>query len=81
MARTVALVGVAALPWARWLAAAAPGVAFPGSRVLAWLVGTLLATVALDLVLRLLERVPGVRRVLFASYTRKFRRYPGPTRG
>jgi hypothetical protein len=52
---------------------------FPGSRFLAWLVGTLLATVAVDLLLRPLERVPGVRRVLFASYTRKFRRYPGPT--
>jgi hypothetical protein len=77
----VALVGVAALPWARWLAAAAPGLAFPGSRILAWLVGTLLATFVVDLFLRPLERVPGVRRILFASYTRKFRRYPGPNRG
>jgi ferredoxin len=77
--RILALLAVAALPWARWLAAAVPGLAFPGSRILAWLVGTLLATVTVDLLLRPLERVSGVRRILFASYTRKFRRYPGPT--
>jgi ferredoxin len=78
--RIAALVGVAALPWARWLAAVVPGLAFPGSRLLAWLVGTALATVAVDLLLRPLERVPGLRHLLFASYTRKFRRYPGLSR-
>lgn len=78
--RIVALVGVAALPYAHWLAAAVPGLAFPGSRLLAWLIGALSATVAIDLLLRPLERMPGVRRVLSAGYTRKFRRYRGPSR-
>jgi ferredoxin len=79
--RILVLLAVAALPWARWLAAVVPSLAFPGSRILAWLVGTALATVVVDLLLRPLERVPGARRVLFASYTRKFRRYPGPPGG
>jgi hypothetical protein len=78
LVRAVALVGVALLPYGRWLAAAAPSLAFTGSRPLAWLAGTILATVAVDLLLRLLERVPGASRVIAAGYTRKFRRYRGP---
>lgn len=78
VARAAALVAATALPYARWLSAAAPSFSFPGSRLLAWLAGTIVATVAIDLLLRPLERVPGVRRLLRASYTRKFRRYRGP---
>ena len=79
--RIAALLGVAVLPYTRWLAAVAPGLAFPGSRFLAWLVGALLATVAVDLLLRPLERVPGVRRILSAGWTRRRSRYAGPERG
>ncbi len=56
-----------------------PWLSFPGAGVLAWLVGTILLTTAVDLILRLLERVPGVRRVVRMGHTRKFRRYRGPT--
>jgi ferredoxin len=76
--RIVVLAGVALLPYARWLAAAAPGISFPGSRFLAWLAGTLLLTLAVDQLLRLLERVPGARRLVGMGYTRRFRRYRGP---
>jgi ferredoxin len=76
--RILALVGAALLPYGRWMAAAAPGLLFPGSRFLAWLVGTLLVTLAVDQLLRLLERVPGVRRLVGMGYTRRFRRYRGP---
>jgi ferredoxin len=77
--RILALATPALLPYARWLAAAAPAISFPGSRFLAWLVGTLLFTSVVDQLLRLLERVPGVRRLVGMGYTRGFRRYPGPT--
>jgi ferredoxin len=76
--RILALVAVALLPYPRWLAAVAPGISFPGSRLLAWLVGTLLFTVTVDQLLSLLERVPGVRRLVSSGYTRRFRRYRGP---
>ncbi|MCX7030512.1 MAG: EFR1 family ferrodoxin [Spirochaetes bacterium] len=77
--RLLLLAGVALLPYGRWFAAAAPGISFPGSRFLAWFVGTLLLTVAVDLLVRLLERVPGVRRSFWISHTRNFRRYRGPS--
>lgn len=69
-------IAVAVLPWG--LLAARSWLRFSGAWLIGWLVGTLALTVSVDLALRLLERVPGVRRWLFKGYTRKFRRYPGP---
>jgi len=69
-------IAVAVLPWG--LLAARSWFHFPGAWLIGWLAGTVVVTAAVDLVLRLLERVPGVRRWLFMGYTRKFRRYPGP---
>jgi NAD-dependent dihydropyrimidine dehydrogenase PreA subunit len=76
--RLVAL-AVAALPWGLMVARTVPWLSFPGARVLAWLAGTLLLTVASDQLLRLLERVPNVRRLASIGYTRRFRRYRGPS--
>ena len=75
--RIVALT-VAAMPWGLLAARSVPWLSFPGGRVLAWLVGTILLTTSVDLLLRLLERVPGTRRVVRMGYTRAFRRYHGP---
>lgn len=76
--RILALAAAALLPYARWMAAAAPAVSFPGARFLAWLAGTFLLTATIDQLLRLLERVPGARRLVGMGYTRRFRRYREP---
>ena len=55
-----------------------PALSFPGARFLAWLAGTFLLTATIDQLLRLLERVPGARRLVGMGYTRRFRRYRGP---
>jgi ferredoxin len=75
----IAGLAVAAMPWGLLAARSVPWLLFPGGGVLAWLVGTILLTTAVDLILRLLEHVPGVRRVVRMGHTRKFRRYRGPT--
>jgi ferredoxin len=78
LVRLVTLV-IAAMPWGLLVARSVPWCSFPGAGLLAWLVGALVATVGVDLILRLLERVPAARRFLRRGYTRGFRRYRDPT--
>jgi Pyruvate/2-oxoacid:ferredoxin oxidoreductase delta subunit len=78
LVRLVAL-GIAALPWGLLVARAVPWLSFPGAGLLAWLAGTLALTAGVDRILGMLERVPHVRRLLEKGYTRRFRRYGGPT--
>lgn len=75
--RIAALI-VAAMPWGLLVVRSIPWLAFTGSWILAWLVGAVLLPSLVDLVLRLLERVPGIRRLVRLGHTRKFRRYRGP---
>jgi ferredoxin len=77
----IAALTVAAMPWGLLAARSVPWLSFYGGGVLAWLVGTILLTTSVDLILRLLERVPGVRRVVRMGHTRKFWRYRGPGGG
>jgi NAD-dependent dihydropyrimidine dehydrogenase PreA subunit len=78
--RIVALT-VAAMPWGLLAARSVTWLSFPGGGVLAWLVGTILLTAAIDQLLRLLERLPGARRLVRMGRTRTFRRYRGPGGG
>jgi Pyruvate/2-oxoacid:ferredoxin oxidoreductase delta subunit len=73
------VLGIAALPWGLLVARAVPWLSFPGAGLLAWLSGTLVLTFGFDLILGVLERTFGVRRLLERSTTRRFRRYRGPT--
>lgn len=75
--RIAALI-VAALPWGLLVVRSIPRLSVTGSWILAWLVGAVLLPSLVDLVLRLLERVPGIRRLAQLGHTRKFRRYRGP---
>jgi len=70
-------IAVAVLPWG--LLAARRWFHFPGAWLVGWCAGTFALTAATDLALRLLERVPAMRRVIGWSATRGFRRYRDPS--
>jgi ferredoxin len=74
----IAALTVAAMPWGLLAARSAPWLSFTGGWLLAWLVGTIFLTTSVDVILRLLERVPGARRLVWLGHTRRFRRYRGP---
>jgi hypothetical protein len=74
----IAALTVAAMPWGLLAVRAVPWLSFTGGWVLAWLAGTFLLTTAIDQLLRLLERVPGARRLVGMGFTRRFSRYRGP---
>lgn len=57
---------------------ALPAAAAVLCRVLLWLLGATLATVLVDLLLRGLERVPGLRRAVWAGHTARYGRYAAP---
>jgi ferredoxin len=65
------------LPWARWFGPLL-GASGGGERFLVWLAGVVLGSVAMAYVVRLLELIPGVRRLMSASWAASFRRRLAP---
>jgi len=65
------------LPWTRWFGPLL-GATGSGERLLVWFAGVVLGSIAMAYVVRLLELIPGVRRLMSASWATSFRRRLAP---
>lgn len=65
------------LPWSRWFSPLL-GANGGGERFLVWLAGVILGSIAMAYVVRLLELIPGIRRLMSASWAASFRRRLAP---
>ena len=65
------------LPWASWFGSLL-GAEGGAERFLVWLAGAVLGSIAMAYAVRLLELIPGVRRLMSASWAASFRRRLAP---
>jgi len=73
----VAFVVPVFLPWASWFGSLL-GAEGGAERFLVWLAGAVLGSIAMAYAVRLLELIPGVRRLMSASWAASFRRRLAP---